>query len=294
MFEQAYKAGILRRKSISDLLRGLNARLDLAHDRIRDDWRSLQDLGISRTLSFRMARLSREHKAVFTKRNPLVSICIPTYNKGSLLVERALKSCLSQTHQNLEIIVVGDHCTDNTVKLMKEVTDRRVIFENLPQRGNYPEDPELRWMVAGCAPFNRMLELATGDFITHLDHDDEYVPDRIEKLVRFAQAERADLVYHPFLAEYEPDEWRVNPATWYGLGFVTSSAMFYHRTYAVLEGDIHCHRYREPGDWNRARKLRFAGPAIRRYPEPLTKHFRERTSLSESGTAVGAAIQPIE
>ena len=192
-----------------------------------------------------------------------------------MLIRRAIASSLAQTYQNIEVIVVGDHCTDNTETLIKKITDPRVRFFNLPERGNYPEDPHLRWLVAGNAPFNAMLKMVTGDFITHLDHDDEYVPDRIEKLVAFAQRHHADVVFHPFLNEQPNGEWRTHKVERFTHGSITSSAIFYHQTYKALEADMFCYRYGEPGDWNRARRLRFLGPHIVRHPEPLTLHFME-------------------
>ena len=45
--------------------------------------------------------------------NPLVTIIIPTYNYA-LYLGKALRSCISQSHSNLEIIVVDDGSTDNT------------------------------------------------------------------------------------------------------------------------------------------------------------------------------------
>lgn len=225
---------------------------------------------------FRRLRRSAEHQAVFDKSEPMVTICIATYNKGELLLKRAVASSIAQTYRNLDIVVVGDHCTDNTEALMREVEDPRVRFVNLPVRGNYPDDPHLRWLVAGNAPFNAMLKMARGDFVTHLDHDDEYTPDRIEKLVAFAQRERADVIYHSFFYEGE-NQWYVHEARRFGYGFVTSSAIFYHRSYVSVEADMHCYRYGEAGDWNRARRLRFLGPRILRYPEPLTLHYAEGT-----------------
>src|SRR5262249_3071656 len=100
---------------------------------------------------------------------PLVSVCIPTYNRPRLLTERSITSVLAQTYTNLELIVVGDGCTDETEEAIAGIEDSRLRFVNLPTRGVYPSDPVRRWMVAGTPAINRALALAQGDYITHLD-----------------------------------------------------------------------------------------------------------------------------
>jgi len=52
--------------------------------------------------------------------NPLVSICIPTYN-GNEFIREALKSALAQTYSNTEIIISDDRSSDGTVKTVKEI-----------------------------------------------------------------------------------------------------------------------------------------------------------------------------
>jgi dolichyl-phosphate beta-glucosyltransferase len=69
--------------------------------------------------------------------NPLVSIIIPTFNRKHFIGD-AVESCLSQTHENCEIIVVDDGSTDATVDiaLSHAVSDRPVDVITLPgQRG---------------------------------------------------------------------------------------------------------------------------------------------------------------
>jgi glycosyltransferase involved in cell wall biosynthesis len=249
-------------------------------ERLMSDLRSARDIGYTVPLRFALDRRSAAYRAAYEKEEPLVSVLIGTYNRGRLLVERSVASALAQTWRRIEVLVVGDCCTDDTDALMAQVTDPRVTFVNLPKRGNYPADPELRWMVAGCAPFNRLLAMANGDFITHLDDDDEYSPDRVEKLIEFMRETRADLAYHPFEYETKEGEWRVNDAESYIWGQVTTSACFYHRWFLRIDGDINCYRYQEPGDWNRFRKIRYVGARIRRHPDVMLRHYRERTQRS--------------
>ena len=80
-----------------------------------------------------------------------------TFNRAPLLLSRCLPSILKQTYGNIEVIVVGDACTDATAELIHEIPDRRLRFLNLPQRGHYPTDPNLRWMVAGTQSVNTAL-----------------------------------------------------------------------------------------------------------------------------------------
>jgi glycosyltransferase involved in cell wall biosynthesis len=183
---------------------------------------------------------------------------------------------LNQDYRNLEIVVVGDHCTDETENLVKKIKDSRLRFHNLEQRGRYPDDQALRWMVAGTIPINASMNMATGDFITHLDDDDEQTPDRISKLVQFAKEKKADFVWHPFWFQLPSGKWKLNPADAFRHAAVTTSSSFYHRWFTRIPWDINAYRYNEPGDWNRFRKIKYLGAKTVRFPEPLLKHYREQ------------------
>lgn len=63
------------------------------------------------------------------QQNPLVSVYMPTKNRRDLL-ERALNSILEQTYSNLDVIVVDDGSTDDTVAFLETVVnnDQRVRF----------------------------------------------------------------------------------------------------------------------------------------------------------------------
>jgi glycosyltransferase involved in cell wall biosynthesis len=250
---------------------------------LEDPFLSVRDLGFAARAEFRRQRLTPEYQAAFDKPEPLVSICIATYNRAPLLRERSLRSCLKQTYRNIEIIVVGDACTDETAKVMAEVSDPRVRFVNLEQRGDYPDDPNLRWMVAGTAPVNHALSMARGDFITHLDDDDEHPPERVEVLLQALVQNRGDLIYHPFRFETPDGTWLVNQAKSFRYVSATTSSIFYHRHFRSLGWDPLAYEYREPGDWNRLRKIRFLGAKIIRDPRVLLSHYRERNQRTADG-----------
>lgn len=247
---------------LRDRLDAIRSRVDVSPDLVND---------------YRRTRGTSDYNLVFEKKSPLISICVATYNRADLLVDRCLHSILSQDYNNIEVIVVGDCCTDHTSERIAEINDPRLTFVNLPERGTYPTNPQWRWMVAGTAAINHALMLARGDFIAHLDDDDRYAPHRIRSLVDFAQDQRADLVWHPFLWERYPDQWVLNQAEALARTKVTTSALFYHRWLARIPWDVNAYLYREPGDYNRIRKLKFLGINAQRFPEPLLWHYKERS-----------------
>ncbi len=166
--------------------------------------RSLQDKAISgwNALRYRLvepmqlayARVRFAHMYRDRDEQPLISITIPTWDRGQLLIDRTLPSILAQTYQNFEIIIVGDHCVDDTPRILRGVGDPRVTFINLPKRTKYPADPKLRWFVSGVGPSNYALDVAKGKWISYFDDDDIMAPDFLEALLRFAQDGRFEFV----------------------------------------------------------------------------------------------------
>lgn len=243
-------------KHLADQLDALKSSLEVSKDLVEDffEWKAANPLPAE----------------------PLVSVAVATYNRSRLLTERCIPSVLNQTYRNLELIVVGDGCTDDTEKAVNRIKDPRLRFVNLSGRSEYPKNSGLRWMVAGTRPTNEALSMARGDFIAHLDDDDEYVPDRLEKLVGFALEHDCDFVWHPFWWEMEDESWRVWEAPEFAYGQVTNASVLYRSWFKRFESDIDAHRLIEPGDWNRFRKIKYVDPVSMRYPEPLSLHYRER------------------
>lgn len=132
-------------------------------------------------------RLNRFFSNSTQSQFPKISICIPTYNRGQILIDRALKSVTSQTYKNIEIVVVGDCCTDNTESLVRTLNDNRIFFYNLPNRKkSYPISPENNWLAGPVNPLNKCLEVVTGDWIARIDDDDTWSVDHLEKLLLYA------------------------------------------------------------------------------------------------------------
>lgn len=209
---------------------------------------------------------------------PLVSVTVVTYNRARLLTERCLPSLLNQTYRGLEIIVVGDCCTDETEELVGRINDPRLKFYNLPERGAYPSDPTRRWMVSGYYAVEKAMSMITGDWVCHLDDDDEYVLDRVEKLVDFAAANGCDIVWHPFWMQDRDGQWYVNEADEFALSKITNGSVFYRSWFAQhVRVNYHTYMTMEPGDWNRYRRIKYINPVAMRFPELLLRHYVEGT-----------------
>ncbi len=162
-------------------------------DRLISNFNSTR-YGIVEPIRLRFARLKHEASFTDTNERPLISITIPTYDRGKLLVERTLPSIFSQTYENFEVIVAGDCCIDDTPAILATVKDPRFRFINLPQRTKYPDDPTLRWFVSGVGPSNYGIDAAQGKWITYFDDDDIMAPHYLESLLEFAQAGNYEFV----------------------------------------------------------------------------------------------------
>ncbi|MET0013341.1 MAG: glycosyltransferase [Sedimenticola sp.] len=118
---------------------------------------------------------------------PLVSVCIPVFNAGDYIAE-AIESVLRQTYANIELLVIDNASTDNTVEVVKRFTDARLKLV-LNDR-NY--GAEANW--------NKCLDLASGKYVKLLPADDYIYPDCIEIQVEAMESleqsgTRAVLVY---------------------------------------------------------------------------------------------------
>ena len=104
--------------------------------------------------------------------NPLVSVIITTYNTGRYLLE-TLESALAQTLRPIEIIVVDDGSTDDTVSLAQPLLDR-IHFIRIAHAGL-------------AAARNVAIEAARGDYIALLDADDLWLPDKLAVQLEIAR-----------------------------------------------------------------------------------------------------------
>lgn len=126
---------------------------------------------------------------------PLVSVVMPVYNSAATL-GTSVRSVLTQTHSDLELLVTDDASSDGSMDLLREFArqDARVLPEVAPERGG-----------AGRAR-NRSMKRARGDYVAFLDSDDLWLPRKLERQVAFAASGDAPLTftsYYKMNADYD-------------------------------------------------------------------------------------------
>ncbi|HHF2112802.1 TPA: glycosyltransferase family 2 protein, partial [Haemophilus influenzae] len=105
---------------------------------------------------------------------PLISIIMPVYNAECYL-NQGILSCLNQSYQNIELILIDDGSTDKSIEIINNIIDKdkRVKLFFTPTN----QGP--------AAARNIGLEKAQGDYITFLDSDDFIANDKLEKQLNF-------------------------------------------------------------------------------------------------------------
>ncbi len=102
--------------------------------------------------------------------DPLVSVCMPTYN-GAVFLEEAVRSVLTQTLADFELLIFDDGSTDDTWAFLQTVLDPRVSLHRNPVNLG----PEGNW--------NRSLAAARGKYIKLFHQDDLLAPTCLERQI---------------------------------------------------------------------------------------------------------------
>lgn len=115
-------------------------------------------------------------------KEPLVSIIVPIYNAEKYLPQ-CICSCLEQSYQNIEVLLVDDGSTDDSLSVARKYAEQDLRINVIHQNN------------AGVsAARNAGLERATGEYITFLDSDDELFENAIEIMLTNMQNYDADIV----------------------------------------------------------------------------------------------------
>lgn len=112
-----------------------------------------------------------------------ITVIVPVYNVEKYL-EKCIKSITDQTYKNLEIICVNDGSTDNSLQILTELSVKDLRIKVISQENS-----------GVSAARNAGLDIASGDYITFVDSDDELEPDMYEVLVSLAEKYNADIAH---------------------------------------------------------------------------------------------------
>ena len=118
--------------------------------------------------------------------NELVSIIMPSYNTARF-ISKTIESVLEQTYKNWELLIVDDCSTDNTDEIVSKYDDDRIIY--LKNKKN-----------SGAAVSrNKALKNAKGKWIAFLDSDDLWLPEKLERQLKFMVQNNYAFTYHEYI-----------------------------------------------------------------------------------------------
>lgn len=111
------------------------------------------------------------------RNHPLVVVCLATYN-GAAFIEETLQTLAAQTYPNLKVLVSDDTSTDATLALCQAFAARDSRFHVRQQ------SRRLGWM----GNVNALLQIADGDYLFFMPHDDRLEPTYVARLVAALEA----------------------------------------------------------------------------------------------------------
>lgn len=128
-----------------------------------------------------------------TSAAPRVSIAIPVYN-GAKTIRASIDSALAQTYDRLEIVIVDNSSTDDTVEIVKGYDDPRIRLHRNPTNIGFHRN------------HSRSFELSRCEFVKPLHADDRLLPHCVERMVAlFDENEPVALVFAPRRIELEDE-----------------------------------------------------------------------------------------
>ena len=109
-----------------------------------------------------------------------VSIIIPVHN-AEKFIGKTIESVLNQTYKNWEMLIFNDKSKDNSLKIIKKYSEKDERIKVVDSKEN----------VGVVAARNKLIEIATGEFIAFLDADDYWKQNKLEKQIKFMRKNNA-------------------------------------------------------------------------------------------------------
>lgn len=203
----------------------------------------------------------------------MVSVIVPTFNRGRTIL-RAINSILNQTYKDIEVIVVDDCSTDDT-KIKIESLNNNMITYIKHDRNK-----------GACAARNTGIKVARGEYIAFLDSDDEWMPAKVEKQLKFLEVNNADIVFCSHISYFNGKkaivpEKKINSDLLYkkllqGNFITTGSILGKTECFNQINFDLKLPRFQ---DWdlmiNMTRKFN-----VQHLPEILTVNYVQEDSIT--------------
>lgn len=101
-----------------------------------------------------------------------VSVIVPVHNSSKYLKE-CIDSIINQTYKDLEIIIIDDNSTDDSLKIIKAYKDKRIKLICLDKNSG------------AAVSRNKGIDASTGSYICFIDSDDYWYKEKIEKQIKF-------------------------------------------------------------------------------------------------------------
>jgi len=129
--------------------------------------------------------------------SPRFSVVIPTYNRADSILD-TLSSCFAQRFSDIEVIVVDDGSSDNTLEVLGSVSDSRLIVVSQENAGP-------------AAARNHGMRRAAGQYIAFLDSDDRWYPGFLEAVNELLDEQGDVLVYGQIIVDRGVGKYWVKP-----------------------------------------------------------------------------------
>ena len=200
-----------------------------------------------------------------------MTISIAASNRPRLIAERSLPSALAQTHERVEVVVVGDAVGPEVAAVVEAAGDPRARFVNLTQR--WVPDGDRHWLTASTLARNEAYRLARGRWLVDLDDDDALRPEAVERLLARALERRLEVV-HGDLELHAPDGRTeligsfppvLGQFGWQG-AIVHAGLRFFAREHIAADLGL-------PGDWFRAERMLRAGVRFGRLEQATCDYY---------------------
>lgn len=152
-----------------------------------------------------------------------ISIILPCYN-AEKYIEKCINSIINQTYKNIEIIVVNDGSTDNTIDKINEIKRKDDRVRLIDKRNTGVSDSR-----------NIAIEKSTGNYIMFIDADDSYEENAVEDLYKVIKSKNVNIVrgkYKKVNIKREIEEDNVSKYNNYNNKEIIAS---------ILNGDIPCY-----------------------------------------------------